>query len=374
MSVTKIQDPERLRSLLEAVMLLESTLDLDDLLRELVERARSLVGAQYGALGVLNELGTGLESFITRGMSDAGIAAIGPLPTGKGVLGTVIHDAESLRLAEVSQHDESTALPKGHPDMHEFLGAPVRVRGSVYGNLYLCNHEGGFSDEDEAVIVTLASAAGLAIQTSRLYAQSSDAAALRARETVARDLHDTVLQRIFAHTLSLSTLGREIGDGESSAAIVELTTELAETVKLIRSTIFDLHPSNEVLPLDQVVNDSLAGLRPMFPFELKLQIEGAQGLLLDQARASALTAVLREGLTNVVRHSGAKHCTVLVKVAEEICVTIEDDGQAPPSMEASGGRGLGNLSHRAASLGGHCEFTRSARGGILLWTCSLPKA
>lgn len=161
---------DRVHTLLDAVLAVGSDLDLEVVLRRIVESAVALVDAGYGALGVLHEDGT-IKQFVTVGMDEAAIARIGPYPRGEGILGLLIRHPEPLRLANLSDHPASVGFPPGHPPMTSFLGAPVRVRDQVFGNLYLTNKQGGaeFDGDDEAVLRTLAAAAGVAIDNARLY-------------------------------------------------------------------------------------------------------------------------------------------------------------------------------------------------------------
>jgi signal transduction histidine kinase len=161
----------RIDKLVEAVLALGSDLDLQSVLRRIVEVAVSLVDAQYGALGVMGDDGRELSQFITVGIEDADVEAIGPRPTGHGVLGEVIRTSQTLRLTHLSRHANSSGFPADHPPMSSFLAVPVRVGQTVFGNLYLTEKRGGaaFTDQDETVLVALAVAAGLAIRNARLY-------------------------------------------------------------------------------------------------------------------------------------------------------------------------------------------------------------
>jgi signal transduction histidine kinase len=163
-------DREKLEQLLSVGPMLAEDLDLETLLRRIVEAARDLTGARYAALGVLDADGTALERFLTSGLTDEETARIGDLPRGRGVLGELIRHPQPLRLTDVGDHPRSYGFPVGHPPMHGFLGVPIRVRGEVYGNLYLTEKQGGeFDGEDEEVVSRLADWAGVAIDNARLY-------------------------------------------------------------------------------------------------------------------------------------------------------------------------------------------------------------
>ena len=166
---------DRLRVLVDAGIALSSELSLDALLQRLVEIAAELTGARYAALGVVDRSGEGLESFVTTGIDAETHAAIGDLPRGGGILGVLIRDAQPLRLHDLSEDPRSVGFPANHPPMRTFLGVPVRLRGVVYGNLYLTEREDGedFSAEDEELVQLLAAQAAVAIENARLYENST---------------------------------------------------------------------------------------------------------------------------------------------------------------------------------------------------------
>lgn len=169
---------DRVHALLDAVVSVGSDLDLEVVLRRIVETATTLVDACYGAMGVIGEENT-LVQFVPVGLTEEEIARIEHWPRGLGVLGLLIKEPQILRLAHISDHPESYGFPPGHPEMDSFLGVPIRVRDEVFGNLYLAEKRGGggFDEDDEAVVVALATAAGVAIENARLYEDS------RRRET-----------------------------------------------------------------------------------------------------------------------------------------------------------------------------------------------
>jgi len=164
---------DRVQALLEAVVAVGSQLDLEIVLRQIVEAATGLVNARYGALGVIGDTG-GLAEFIPVGLDEAEIARIHHWPEGRGLLGALIRDPRPARLADLSADPRSSGFPEGHPPMRSFLGVPVRIRDEVFGNLYLTEKQDGgqFDEEDEAVVTALAAAAGVAIENARLYEEA----------------------------------------------------------------------------------------------------------------------------------------------------------------------------------------------------------
>jgi two-component system, NarL family, sensor histidine kinase DevS len=165
----KLGEPQ-LSRLLDVGRGLVSQLDLESVLREVLEAARELTGARYAALGILSEDKRELERFLYVGIDEATRRAIGPPPRGRGILGELIRDPRPLRLREVSDHPRSYGFPSGHPPMHSFLGVPIVIRGEAFGNLYLTDtRHGEFGDPDEQSVVVLAEWASIAIDNARLY-------------------------------------------------------------------------------------------------------------------------------------------------------------------------------------------------------------
>jgi two-component system, NarL family, sensor histidine kinase DevS len=225
---------DRLRALLDAVVSIAADLDLRPTLERIVESACQLAGARYGALGVLGDDRT-LVEFINHGLSPAEHAAIGHLPTGRGVLGLLIDDPRPVRMPDITQHPKSYGFPDKHPAMHSFLGVPVRIRERVYGNLYLAEKQGGaeFTDDDEQIVVALAAAAGVAIDNARLYSigqrrQRWLAAASEITELLVGQVQRTTALRLIARR------AREAAEAELVLVLLhddnagDLTVEAAE--------------------------------------------------------------------------------------------------------------------------------------------------
>ncbi|MCE7004675.1 GAF domain-containing protein [Kibdelosporangium philippinense] len=169
-----LESQDRIHRLLDAVVSVASDLSLPDVLRRIVQSSIDLVGARYAAMGVLAPEGTSLQEFIYIGIDDQQRELIGDLPHGKGILGLLINHPEPIRMPDLHEHPQSYGFPPNHPPMRSFLGVPVRVRGAVFGNLYLTEKKGSheFTEQDETVVIALAAAAGIAIENARLFAQS----------------------------------------------------------------------------------------------------------------------------------------------------------------------------------------------------------
>jgi signal transduction histidine kinase len=226
---------ERLRALLDAVVSVGSDLDLRATLERIVISACHLAGARYGALGVVGPDRT-LVEFITHGLSEAEHAAIGALPTGRGVLGLLIDDPRPVRVADITKHPQSYGFPEHHPPMHSFLGVPVRIREHVYGNLYLSEKRDGaqFTEDDEQIVVALAAAAGVAIDNARLY---SVAQRRQRWLSAASEIGDLLVGRV-RRTEALALIARrarEVAEAELVVVLVHddeagvLTVEVADS-------------------------------------------------------------------------------------------------------------------------------------------------
>jgi signal transduction histidine kinase len=208
---TVLATRDRVYTLLEAVVAVGATLDLETVLTQIVEAAITLVRARYGALGIIGEGGR-LVEFVPVGLADDEIEAIHHWPEGRGLFGALITNPRPLRLPDISGSPKSSGFPPGHPPMKSFLGVPVRVRNEVYGNLYLTEKEGGaeFDEEDEALLVALAAAAGVAIDNAKLYEEGRRQQRwLRASSEVTRrllsgDPPDEVLALVTQQALELS--------------------------------------------------------------------------------------------------------------------------------------------------------------------------
>jgi signal transduction histidine kinase len=168
--MSSLRESDRLRALVETGIAINSELSLGGVLERIVEAAARVTGARYAALGVIDATGSGLERFVTYGMTREVQTEIGDPPHGRGILGVLINDARPLRLHDLSEDPRSVGFPPGHPPMHSFLGAPIVLRGVAYGNLYLTEKVGGdFTDEDEELVTLLAAQAAVAVENARLY-------------------------------------------------------------------------------------------------------------------------------------------------------------------------------------------------------------
>ena len=537
-----VKGRDRHDGLVEAMLVVISGLDLDRTLQTIVQTATELVDARYGALGVVGD--QDLIEFVVAGIDEETRHRIGPPPSGRGVLGLLLQDPKPMRLEDIRMHPDSVGFPANHPQMHTFLGVPVRIHDEIYGNLYLTEKAGGqpFSEDDEVLVEALAAAAGIAIANARLYEQSrarqswieatrdiatellrgtepgrvfrliadealrlnhahaalvavplddetpdasdvdelvvvetagaapdsrwsaliplannvigatftnrtpqrltaaqaasalgptfgaeagpallvplrttdtvagvvvvlrernsrefseeqlammaafADQATLAwqlantqhrmreldvvsDRERIARDLHDHVIQRLFAAGLSLQGAIPRARSAEVQQRLTDTVDELQAVIQEIRTTIFDLHGnSSGTTRLRQRIDDAVSsfsgqGLRAGVHFVGPLSV-------VDATLADHAEAVVREAVSNAVRHSGAHTLNVTVRVEDDLTCEIADDGCGmPEDVTASG---LNNLRARADEVGGTLTVTDAPGGGtVVRWSAPL---
>jgi signal transduction histidine kinase len=374
--VEHMAGPRQLRKLLDGVLTIGSDLDLHTVLHTIIETAAEVVDATYGALGVLDETGSRLSDFITVGIDEAGRAAIGTLPQGHGILGLLIVDPKPLRLPDLNEHPDRFGFPEHHPPMTSFLGVPIAVRGKVFGNLYLCDKAGSevFTDVDEELAVGLASAAGIAIENARLHARVAEFATLEDRERIARDLHDTVIQRLFAVGLGLQATMRLVSDPAVTDRLTAAVDDLDRTVRDVRAAIFELHTSR--LPgssVRQQLIELVAEAARSLGFDPIVRFDGPIDTAVSESLADELFAVVREALTNVAKHARATTTEVSVGVHDSrLTVRVVDDGVGYVAEQRQG-HGIANLRTRATRLGGAYTIAAGAdgRGTTVEWDVPL---
>ncbi len=537
-----VNDPAILRDLLEAVLVVGQGLDLDEALQRIVEVAVGVVDARYGALGVRGPDG-GLSEFVYTGISPEERSVMGSLPVGKGVLGVLINDPNILRIPDLAKHPASVGFPPNHPPMTTFLGAPIIIRGSNFGRIYLTEKRGAdeFSALDEALIAVLAVAAGIAVDNAQLFESSRtrqrwmqvlvrrgseplsgialedtlsrmcadvadlvgatdvlilsdetdsgddivlsghtggplkidpadfaapagtgmsivpiadlspalgrrgarwatvqplarasgafgwivithadepvwepeeasglagvsevaslamvyaeqqqvarDLEVLSDRHRIARDLHDHVIQRLFAIGMSIQTMlaaggtgsvGR-FDDAARAERLEQVMTDLDRTIAQIRTSIFDLQTvsgHHDTATLRRRVLDIVSELSVHAPIAPSVQFDGPVDTVVPDALGPHIDAVLREGLSNALRHAHAEHISVSVSADDVLSVEITDDGVGIGTDVTY--RGLENLTRRAEECDGTFTVVTNPRvapgrtsGTTLTWSVPL---
>ena len=331
MTFHQIRDPERLHALIDAILLIETDAELTDLLATIVETASELVGATYGALGVVSQDGRTLSRFVTYGFSDEQRALVGHEPHGHGVLGEVIKNATPLRVDELAGHDSFQGFPAHHVVMRRFLGVPVKTGdGHVFGNLYLTDPTDGepFDEQDEQVVEAFGRAAGLVIDQATLRHQLRELTLSEERERLARDLHDTVIQRLFGVGLALQITLSASMDDEVRTRINSSLDELDTTIHEIRTTIFEIDQEDfqggAFSTRIKVLTDEVAA---RLGIDVDLRLAADIDHQIGSRCAHHTIQALREALSNLARHSGATAARVDVDVdANLIVLRVTDDG------------------------------------------------
>ena len=348
----RIDDPAKLRRLVQAILILDAELNLPVVLRRIIAEACDLVEAQFGALGVLAEDGRALDQFLTVGLSHEEERVIGARPSGRGVLGTLISQDKPLRLADLARSPESFGFPPHHPDMTSFLGVPIRIHGEVYGILYLTNKKTApeFSEEDEELVHALVMAAGIAIENARLHGLVRDRALTEDRDRIARDLHDSVIQRLFAIGLSLQGTARLVERPEAVMRIGEAIEKLDETIRQLRKAIFDIELTINKEGLHPKVLDLVHELRPVLGLLPQVSFSGPVDTMVDDPLVEEVLAVLREALTNVGKHAHASQVVITIAAGDELRLVVADDGDGIADVTTSG-HGLKNLRQRGGTSG-----------------------
>ena len=338
------------RHLIEAGMVLASELSLDAVLRRIVEVAVELTGARYGALGVLTPDGRRIEEFVTVGVTDEERAAIGDPPVGHGLLGALITEARPMRLPDIAADPRSVGFPPNHPPMRSLLGAPVAGRGRVFGNIYLTEKQGAeaFDDEDERVLLVLATQAAVAVENARLYAETErTAAALRRlemmdeRERIAKELHDGVIQSLFAVGMSLQGLASMSSDPETARRLESAVEDVDHAIRDLRNYIFGLRPG---VLADRQLDQALQQLGEEFADRsgVVTVVEVNEQVASELAsRGADIVQIVREALSNVGRHAEATTCRVRLQRDREgrVVLEIDDDGSGFDPTRCRGGDG-----------------------------------
>lgn len=361
-----------LSRLLDAVVALAAEPGLPGILRKIVEAAAELSDARYGALGVLGPgqggQERGLVEFVTTGVGEEVRREIGHLPEGRGVLGLLITDPRPLRIADVTRHPASAGVPPHHPPMRSFLGVPIRVRDEIFGNLYLTEKRGApeFSAADEEVVVALAGAAGVAIENARLHEGLEQIAILSERERIARDLHDTVIQRIFATGMGLQGLVGRLEDADARDRVQQAVDELDETIREIRGTIFALETRDGAGSLRARILELATEATEGLGFEPRVHFDGPLDAAVSAAVGEELLKILREALSNVARHAHATFADVQVSCGSGgVTLRVADNGVGL-SDHVRHGHGLDNMRARAQALRGSVTFTNRREGGLVV--------
>jgi signal transduction histidine kinase len=362
-----------LKAVSDAVLAVAAERSVDEVLQRLVESARELADARYAALGLPDGEG-GFRRFLTSGMSDELVAALGPLPRTHGMLGAMLETPESFRTVDI--HDDSRFggwWPKGHPNMRSFLGVPIVAREGVIGAFYLTEKVGlpHFTDDDQELIELLATHAAIAIANARLYEQSRELSILAERNRLALELHDAVSQKLFGLVYSAEAAGvlLDRDPAEAREQLGRLQRHAQEALDELRALIFELRPP-------ELERDGLCGtLRKHVELlrrqhAVPIELESDQDVPRDTRRDEEVLRIAQEALQNALRHADATRIAVrLHRLDGKLQLEVEDDGVGFDQNAAelrSRRLGLTSMEERAQRLGARLEIRSAAGAGTIV--------
>jgi signal transduction histidine kinase len=362
------QQSAALRAMNDAVLAIAAEATIEPMLQRLVHSARELVDAKYAAIGVPDGEGA-FAQFITSGMSDELIAAMGPLPRTHGLLGAMLTSPVPYRTTDIRRDPRFRGWwPSAHPQMRSFLGVPIVAGSGIVGALYLTDKvdADAFDEADQQLIEMLAVHAALAIEKARLYERSRELSIVEERNRLARDLHDSVTQKLFGLTLTAESAATVI-DRDATEAKVQLQRmqQLArEAMEELRSLIFELRPPEvETEGLATALRKHVDVLQRVHGHAVTLTLDGDA-----DPRGKGDAEVLRiaqEALQNALRHAEAHNVDVRIEADNGgLRLAVADDGvgfdPADPGLR-SRRLGLTSMEERARALGG--RLTIASRPG-----------
>ncbi|WP_441249659.1 GAF domain-containing sensor histidine kinase [Kitasatospora sp. McL0602] len=354
-----------------AVLDMSRHLEVREVLRRITASARTLLGAEYAALGVPDDHG-GFAQFVVDGVTDEQWKAIGPLPRQHGVLATMLHELTPTRLADVRQAPAFEGWPEAHPDMKDFLGMPIVDGPEILGAVFLANKDGGFTAHDEELLRILASHAALALGNARLYERSRELTLAGERARIAHDLHDAVSQKLFSLRLTAKAAATLVDrdPARARAELAEVARLAAEAADELRTVVIELRPA--ALDEDGLVA-TLASQVQVLDRAHSAQVSfTTQGVrTLPPAQEAAVLRVAQEALHNALRHSGAEQVDVTLTGAcgRGALLRVADDGRGfdPESVRRAGRHlGLVSMRDRAAAVGGRLQLESSPGQGTVV--------
>lgn len=348
----------------ESSLAIQRNLDVQDVLQGVVEEARHLCGAQYGALSYLNDAG-GVAAFLTSGISPAERAAIGPEPTGHGVLGIVLNEGQSLRLDRIADHPAAIGFPRHHPVMNALLAVPIQGRQRILGNLYIADGDPAFrfTAENEETLHRFAGLAALALENARLHAQVQALATTAERERIAREMHDGAAQVLgYVITKAQATRAQvESGNVErASTSLRQMEDAARDAYADIRESILGLRTSlGEGNDLETVIRDYVQIWQDQSGIAATLRVDPRVVDRLSSLAEVQLLRIVQEALTNVRKHAEATDVEITIAFEERqgaIVATIRDNGHGLRDPDATGAGvprfGLTSMRERAESIRG----------------------
>lgn len=368
----------QLVALHDAALSVTSALDLPTVLRRVVDESRAVIGSRYGALAVLTPDGKAIDAFVTSGIDAETERRLGAPPTGHGLLGVVIAEGRVLRVDDIGAHPLRVGFPPNHPPMRTLLAVPLAYQGATFGRLYLADREDGqpFDADDEETLQRFGAQAVIAVANARLSRELQRLSLVGERERISMDLHDGVMQTLYATGLGLEAVLDDITDApETARAGVEQAIErLHSTIADIRYYIFDLRATQRQSggSLAERLRAWLAGLQaPGVAITLG---GGDLPETLSPRVEWECWHVAREAVSNAVRHARCQHIALDLRVVgAELQLRVVDDGSGFDNRDprGEGHHGLQNMRRRAEAVGGSLEVDSVAGGGTRL-TLTVP--
>lgn len=352
---------ERFAELLDAAAQVSDPGELHGLLESLVDIALGLTGARYGALGIVGSHGF-LVDFIHRGMDEESAAAVDHLPLGLGVLGTV-SQGEVIRIDDIASHPAAHGFPPGHLPMTSFLGVPLRTRHELFGNLYLTDKPGGFTEEDQATMETMALIAGSAVTNARIHHRLREAAVAEDRARIARDVHDDIIQDLFAVGLALQGLADSVDDSATADTVRAQVERVDDCITSLRQFIFNLRqPTTHTRDLEIEITELIEELAEPYSSDIEVSVD-AMAESFSNDVADAVLHIIKEATSNALRHSDSPIVRVLVTGGfNNLSVSVIDHGSGFDANRKYSGMGLPNLQQRALDVGGELAVKSSSNG------------
>ena len=368
---TKADPSVALRAVTDAVLGLAGEPSLEPVLERLVHAVRDLVGARYAALGIPDEDGTGFDRFITSGMTDEQIEAIGPLPRTHGLLAAMLTDPEPYRTDDIRADPRFEWWPEAHPRMRSFLGVPLLFKGDIVGAFYLTDKEGGFDDADVELVRGLAAHAAVVIENARLFEASRARSIAEERSRLARDLHDALTQRLFSLNLTLEAAAATAtgaDPGPTVDAIHQARGLVDSALAELRALIFELRPpALESDGLVGALRKHAALLSRAYAVPVTVTDARPPGAAAPSAAGEQeLWRVAEEALSNALRHAEASEIGVTVEGDRYTVLSVADDGVGfDPAARSIAARRLGLVSmrERIEAAGGTFEIVSAPGQG-----------
>jgi signal transduction histidine kinase len=347
---------EELRALSAAVLAVTARQSVREVLQTIVSAARRLLDARYAALGVPDADTGAFAEFVVDGISDAQWRAIGPLPRQHGLLAVLLRDPEPLRLADIRRHPRFEYWPKHHPELRDFLGMPIMHGSEILGAIYLANkRDGEFDRDDEDLLRILAGHAAIALVNARLNERSRELSVLEERDRIARELHDSVAQKLFSLRLTADAAAALVArDPERAVAQLGTVRALAaDASDELRAIVVGMRPADlEHEGLDAALGKQVRLLDRVHAARVKLVAEAVPRLAPD--REDTAYRVAQEALHNALRHADARTVEVRLFVdGAALAVEVRDDGHGlRPTDQGRESLGLTSMRERAEAAGG----------------------